>query len=467
MRTERLMALANSSVLGLLLVFSMSAQASHRALLFNDMATEKILEMWPDFVESINNETRGMENPGERSLIIQSGLRSHINNLLREQPTPPQFAEGFRILANDFYSKSGMTTFGSRLDTADQITGFQHILREDGRLPVRFAWSAETATQPIPAAAAAGLYATIGVQWQGMASNPWLWLRGISSEGGWDAPNRGCLGDDLPAKPGVDVRQVKEVLEICPDFTSPNVQALIRGLQAGWRFVGVHGVGSHGFRIFQQQLEEAMQKNPGVMTLEYVRKSRHGFAHGTLTGAVPDVVEGWKKYNIYVPINLRRALAVEPDNIRQNYGEPGWKFLGPVKTLLDKGVMVVAESEIGDPDEKTYFKQLDVFVNREVEKGIDAGRTVPAKFGQGEVFQPEEGIDRVTSLKLHTYRSAEFHYAEELIGSLEIGKYADFAVIDKDYLSGPDTEIRDNKVLMTVLSGETRYKDPAFNPTER
>ncbi len=450
-----------------LLVFSMTAQASHRALLFNDMATEKILEIWPDFVESINNETRGMENPGERSLIVQTGLRSHINNLLREQPTPAQFADGFKILADEYYSKSGMTTFGSRLDTADQVTGFQHLLREDGRLPVRFAWSAETATQPIPAAAASGLYATIGVQWQGMAANPWLWLRGLSSEGGWDAPNRGCLGDDLPAKPGVNVKQVKEVLEICPDFSSPNVQALMRGLRAGWRFVGVHGVGSHGFRIFQQQLEDAMQKNPGIMTLEYVRNSRHGFAHGTMTGAVPDVVAGWKKYNIYVPINLRRALAVEPDNIRQNYGEPGWKFLGPVKTLLGQGVMVVAESEIGAPNETTYFKQMDVFVNREISKGIDEGRPIPEKFGQGEVYQPEEGIDRVVSLKLHTYRSAEFHMAEEQIGSLEVGKYADFAVIDKDYLSGPDTEIRDNKVLMTVLSGETRYKDPAYNPVER
>jgi hypothetical protein len=449
------------------LMICMPAQASHRALLFNDIATEKILEIWPDFVETINNEQRGVENMGERSVIIQAALRAHIGNLLREQPSPAQFAEGFKVLADEFYSTSGMTTFGSRLDTAAQITGFQHLLREDNRMPVRFAWSAETATQPISALAAAGLYATIGVQWQGMKSNPWMWLRGISSEGGWDAPNRGCLGDDLPAKPGIDPVQVKQVLEICPDFSSPNVQALMRGLQAGWRFVGVHGVGSHGFRIFIQKLEEAMEKNPGVLTLDYVRKSRHGFAHGTMTGAVPDVVAGWKKYNIYVPVNLRRALAIEPDNIRQNYGEPGWKFLAPIKTLLNAGIMVVAEGERGRPDQRTYFRQMDVFVNREIEKGLDPGRSVPDTFGEGEVFVPEEGVDRVVAMKLMIYRSAEFHYAEELIGSLEVGKYADFAVIDKDYLSGTDTEVRDNKVLMTVLAGETRFKDAGYNPVER
>ena len=450
-----------------LLCLTVSVQASHRALLFNDMATEKILDMWPDFVESINNESRGVEGMGERSLIIQTGLRSHINSLLREQPSPAQFANGFKSLADEFYSASGMTTFGSRLDTAHVVSGFQHILREDNRLPVRFAWSAETHTQPIPAAAAAGLYANIGVQWQGINANPWLWLRGVSSEGGWDAPNRGCQGDDLPVKPGVDPVQVKQVLEICPDFTSPNVQSLMRALNAGWRFVAVHGVGSHGFRIFVQKLEEAMQKNPGVLSLDYVRKSRHGFAHGTLTGALPEVMDKIKHYNIYIPINLRRALAIEPANIRQNYGEPGWKFLGPVKTLLDMGVKVVGEAEIGHPDPTTYFKQADVYVNREISSGTSERRSIPENFGEGEVYVPEEGVDRVVALKLITSRSAEFHYAEDKIGTLEVGKYADFAVIDKDFLSGPDTEVRKNKVLMTVLAGETRYRDEDYKPTER
>ena len=52
----------------------------------------------------------------------------------------------------------------------------------------------------MPEAAAAGLYETVGALWQTIDSNPWLWMHGMSSEGDWDAPNRGCLGDDLPVK---------------------------------------------------------------------------------------------------------------------------------------------------------------------------------------------------------------------------------------------------------------------------
>jgi len=168
-----------------------------------------------------------------------------------------------------------------------------------------------------------------------------------------------------------------------------------------------------------------------------------------------------------VPINLRRALANEPDNVRQNYGEPGWKFLGLLKTLLDVGENVVGGGEIGHPTSETYFDSMDVYVNREMEKGLETERTAPAKFDEGEVFSLEEGVDRMVAMKLFTIRSAEFHYPEDRIGSLEVGKYTDFTVIDKDYLSGPDTKVRDNKVLMTILAGEARYKDPGYTPVER
>ena len=128
---------------------------------------------------------------------------------------------------------------------------------------------------------------------------------------------------------------------------------------------------------------------------------------------------------------------------------------------------VVGEGEIGSPTPETYFDILDVYVNREMAKGREEGRGPPAKFGEGEVFNPEEGVGRVTALKLFTYRSAEFLYAETKVGSIEVGKYADFVIADKPYLSGENTNIRDNKVVMTILADKVTYQDPAFNPGSR
>ncbi len=73
----------------------------------------------------------------------------------------------------------------------------------------------------------------------------------------------------------------------------------------------------------------------------------------------------------------------------------------------------------------------------------------------------------MVALKLFTYRSAEFIYGESKIGSLEVGKYADFVVSDKPYLSGMDSEIHNNKIVLTVSAGEIKYQDPQYQPVER
>ncbi len=445
------------------LLLGANAMASHRVILFNEKAMEQVLDVWPDFVESVNNQARGVDDPGGRGIILQSPLRAHLNQLLREQPTPEQYGFGFKQLVRDYYHRAGMTTFGSRLNTNEQVTAYNYLLRRDGKLPIRFAYSFDLARQPMAEVAAAAFYEKMGSLWQTIDANPWLWMHGMSSEGDWDAPNRGCLGEDLPVKAGVDERRVKEILETCPDFESATVQALMRGVRSGWRFAGVHGVGSKAIRIFVEQLELQMRRNPGLLTMEYVLDMRNGFAHGTLTGALPDVVAQMKKYNLYLPINLRRALAIEPTNIEQHYDESGWAFLGPVRTLIEQGVNVVGEAEIVLPNPRTYPGLLDIYVNREI--GDDG--QVPEVAGTGTVYGADEGIDRVVALKLFTHKSAEFLYAESMVGSLEVGKYADFVVLENDYLSGPDANIKDNKVIMTVQADEIVYQDNAYKPAIR
>ncbi len=70
---------------------------------------------------------------------------------------------------------------------------------------------------------------------------------------------------------------------------------------------------------------------------------------------------------------------------------------------------------------------------------------------------PEEGIDRVSALKMATTWASEYMMAEDTIGTLEPGKYADFAVLDKDFFTIPIDQIRDLKVVLTGLGGEIVY----------
>lgn len=58
---------------------------------------------------------------------------------------------------------------------------------------------------------------------------------------------------------------------------------------------------------------------------------------------------------------------------------------------------------------------------------------------------------------------ATIYGAEELaednkLGTIEVGKLADLAVIDKDYMTVPDDSIHEIKVLMTVVGGKVVYE---------
>ncbi|NNE37764.1 MAG: amidohydrolase family protein, partial [Gammaproteobacteria bacterium] len=64
----------------------------------------------------------------------------------------------------------------------------------------------------------------------------------------------------------------------------------------------------------------------------------------------------------------------------------------------------------------------------------------------------------------YTSRAAEWLFAEDLGGSLEPGKWADFIVLDKDYFTMPQGQLLDNKVILTVVGDEVVYQDPVWEP---
>ena len=83
---------------------------------------------------------------------------------------------------------------------------------------------------------------------------------------------------------------------------------------------------------------------------------------------------------------------------------------------------------------------------------------------QGRDGQPEggwyvgEAMTREEALKAFTVWTAYGQFEEDIKGSLEVGKLADFAVIDRDYMKCPANEIKDIQALTTVLGGEVIYQ---------
>ncbi|BDD09674.1 amidohydrolase [Fulvitalea axinellae] len=72
-------------------------------------------------------------------------------------------------------------------------------------------------------------------------------------------------------------------------------------------------------------------------------------------------------------------------------------------------------------------------------------------------YEPSQRMSRIEALRSYTLDAAYALFAEKRIGSIEVGKLADFTVFDTDLVRADESKLLDAKVKMTVVGGEVLY----------
>jgi len=83
---------------------------------------------------------------------------------------------------------------------------------------------------------------------------------------------------------------------------------------------------------------------------------------------------------------------------------------------------------------------------------------VARKTDQGHVHGAHQKLSRLDALRAVTLWAAWLSFDEKKLGSLEPGKLADFVVVDRDYLTCADDEIRNIQAVRTVVGGKTVFE---------
>lgn len=81
----------------------------------------------------------------------------------------------------------------------------------------------------------------------------------------------------------------------------------------------------------------------------------------------------------------------------------------------------------------------------------------------GVVLGEKQKIDVISALKAMTIYGAKLNFEENEIGSIEVGKYADFVVVDEDPVSIDPMKIKDIRILSTIINGKVVYENSEEN----
>jgi predicted amidohydrolase YtcJ len=73
-------------------------------------------------------------------------------------------------------------------------------------------------------------------------------------------------------------------------------------------------------------------------------------------------------------------------------------------------------------------------------------------------FQMENALSRENSLRSITLWAAKGNFEESIKGSIEVGKAADFVILDTDIMKAPEEQILDAKVKLLSVSGEIVFE---------
>ncbi len=123
------------------------------------------------------------------------------------------------------------------------------------------------------------------------------------------------------------------------------------------------------------------------------------------------------------------------------------------RTVLDQGGIIIGGSDAPVELVNPYH-------------GLYAGVTRMDRDGNPDGgWYPGQKVTRLEALKAFTIWAAYGQFEEDIKGSLEVGKLADFVVIDRDYMTCPETDIKDIQALMTVSGGEVVYTKDVTVPT--
>jgi len=220
-----------------------------------------------------------------------------------------------------------------------------------------------------------------------------------------------------------------------------NMERLIMGADLANQWPQIHAIGDEAIDTLLTLYERVIRTNPE-------RERRFRIIHSqVIRGA--HVADRYRQLGIIAEVQPYHAI----DDMRwmeERIGERSrWAYA--FRTFHDAGVMLTFGSDW--PGTNAAWYTADPM------KGIYAAVTRKTLDGEPEGgWFPEERLDVETSLRAYTVNNAYAAGEERIKGTIAPGMLADFAVLDRNIFEIAPDDIKDVRVVMTIVGGRLVYE---------
>lgn len=229
-----------------------------------------------------------------------------------------------------------------------------------------------------------------------------------------------------------------------------------RGHELGWD-IGIHAIGDRAhhesamaFAAVLDAAEDVGRRTddglnsppiPSHLPSSVSRQSpRHNLIHAYF--ATEASLQAMAEFDIAAVIQPT-FIYYEGDDLFRDVGETLAHQYKPMRTYLDRGIRVVATSDVPSTVHFNPFISLYALVTRKTHKGTR--------------IAPQEAVTREEALRAYTESGPWLTREEDHKGRLSLGYLADIAVLDRNYFTCPEEEIKAIQVDMTIVNGQLAF----------
>lgn len=328
------------------------------------------------------------------------------------EPTREEAFEGARLILNECAS-TGLTMVYDMVDK-NQMRAFID-LKNSGELPIRVRM--DFRIENYPELNKVGVYRGLGDDWLRLSGLKFFFDGAVSAR-------TAAVTEPYLNQPGFYgvMATTREIAE----------KTIFEAYESGYR-ISSHANGDRAIEMYLDIMEEAQRRFPR-------ENPRNRDIHCSVVN--PDLVKRIKELGM-LPTIFGPYAYYHGDKLLPAFGEKRLEWMFAARSFLDAGVLVAAHSD-HNAGPMPPLMGIHALVNRVTKAGKPIGQS--------------QKISVMEALKLYTINAAFHSFDEERLGSIEVGKLADFVVLGRDILSIPTEEIVDIPVDMTFVGGEIVYK---------